>query len=367
MSRERIYKICKSSIPSWQNIDFEPEDLQLVRFNSMTNTVFSAELPKENANPRRVLIRIFADSSKMINKRKERTIFYEVASQKLGPNILAESDDFRVEQYLYSRTLMMFEFRNPLIIKNFAERLCDFHYNKALETQLNLLEKNKKSFIARVLDEWLEIFKSEYPMYCAKTSLPENLKILEELKFLTTPQFLEEFTRLLPVKSQEVIVSHNDILGANLLQMNKDLTKMVIIDYEYCSFNYRGFDLSLFVTESAMDYSYPEIPYCKLYDEAKMDMHEINYLCECYLKHYYHNYYKGIETYEQYSAKELPILIEETLRLEPLNTVMWGMWGITTIHWNELSKENETECWNYAYAKLKFDVYNQLKKQFLAK
>ena len=367
MSRERIFKIVKSNVPSWKDIDFTPEELILTPFKSLTNTIVSAELPKAESEPRKVLVRIFADTSKIINQRKERVIFTEIANQKMGPYMLAESDHYRVEEFLDSRMLTNFELRNRLIIKSFAEKMCDFHYNKALDNQLKEVEKKNKPFIVKILDEWLQVFKDEYGMYCSMTTLPENKKVLEEMKFLLTPQFIEEFTRMLPCSNKELVVAHNDIHEGNILQLNKDRTKLTIIDYEYCNYNYRAFDLSLYVTESALDYTYPDCPFLKLYEENRMDGDEVMYLCDCYLKQYFSKYYQGTETYEQYRNKELPILIDEVMRLEPLNNVMWSMWAITTIHWNEFSKVKEKDLWNYGFAKVKFDVFNKLKKQFLLK
>jgi len=366
MSREQIYKIVRNHMPAWKDIEFAPEDLILVPYKSLTNTIISAELPRADANPRKVLVRIFADTSKIINQRKERAIFSEVANQGMGPKVIVESDDFRIEQFIESRMLTNFELRNRTLMRIFAELLCDFHYSKNLDSQLVKVEKKEKPFIVTILDEWLQVFRQEYEMYCKHTTLPENKKVLEEMKFLLTPQFVDEFVRLLPKRTPELVVAHNDIHEGNILQLSQQRTKLILIDYEYCNYNYRAFDLSLYVTESALDYTYPVYPYCKLYEDNKFDMDETCYLCEAYLRQYYSKYYVGEESYEKYRATELPELIDEVLRLEPLNNVMWAMWGITTIHWNELTPEKEKDLWNYGFSKVKFDVYNKLKIPFLS-
>lgn len=366
MSRELIYKIVKYHLPAWKDVDFTADDLIITPYKSLTNNINAVELPRPDIEPRKVLVRIFADTSKIINQRKERAIFTEVGNQGMGPRVLAESDGFRIEEFFDSRLLTNFELRNRRLMQNFSEILCDFHYNKGLDAQLMKVEKKEKPFILGVLDDWLQMFRQEYDMYCKMTTLPENRKVLEEMRFLLSPQFVDEFTSLLPKGTPELVVSHNDIHEGNILQMSKQRTKLVLIDYEYCNYNYRGFDLSLYVTESAFDYTYPVYPYCKIYEDNRLDMDEVTFLCECYLKRYYEKYYRGSEGYEKFKAFELPKLIDEVLRLEPLNNVMWAMWGITTIHWNELTPEKEKDLWNYGFAKNKYDVYTKLKSQFLA-
>ena len=366
MSRELIYKIVKNNMPQWKDLEFTQDELIITPFKSLTNSINAVELVLPCACPKKVLVRIFADTSKVINQRKEKVVFAELANQGLGPKLYSVTDAFRIEEFLDSRMLTAFELRNRTLMKSFATVMCDFNYNSSLDSQLCKVEKKDKPFILSILDDWLQVFRAEYAMYCKKTTLPENKKLLEDMKVLLTPRFIEDFTTILPKGPAELVVAHNDIHEGNILQMSTQRTKLVLIDYEYCNYNYRGFDLSLYVTESAFDYSYPVYPYCKEYDDNRMETDEVEYLCEAYLKRYYEKYYAGTETYESFRAIELPALVDEVLRLEPLNNVMWAMWGITTIHWSELTPEKEKDLWNYGYSKTKFDIFSKLKGQFLS-
>ena len=68
-------------------------------------------------------------------------------------------------------------------------------------------------------------------------------------------------------KSTETVFSHNDFQENNVMIWHKDHTKMTIIDFEYSSLNFRGYDIAAYVNECFVDYSYPVNPKFKYYDE----------------------------------------------------------------------------------------------------
>lgn len=66
-----------------------------------------------------------------------------------------------------------------------------------------------------------------------------------------------------------VVFSHNDMQEGNIL-IHNDLEddevidkndQLVLIDFEYCSYNYRGFDLANHFLEWTYDYTNPDYPY----------------------------------------------------------------------------------------------------------
>ena len=55
----------------------------------------------------------------------------------------------------------------------------------------------------------------------------------------------------------EVVFSHNDFQENNVLIWNLDKQKFTIIDFEYASLNFLGYDLASYFNESFIDYTYP--------------------------------------------------------------------------------------------------------------
>lgn len=60
-----------------------------------------------------------------------------------------------------------------------------------------------------------------------------------------------------------VVFCHNDLQEGNILIREKAVSreeKLVIIDFEYCSYNYRGFDLANHFCESVYEYTNDKSP-----------------------------------------------------------------------------------------------------------
>lgn len=63
-------------------------------------------------------------------------------------------------------------------------------------------------------------------------------------------------------QKQPVIFCHNDMQEGNiLLRENMRKPELVVIDFEYCSYNYRGFDIANHFAEWQYDYTAPDYPF----------------------------------------------------------------------------------------------------------
>ena len=65
--------------------------------------------------------------------------------------------------------------------------------------------------------------------------------------------------------------------------------KLVVIDYEYCSYNYRAFDIANHFSEWMFDYTNKDYPFYYI-DQDKFPSKEqrVNNMCRCY-----HNTLRG--------------------------------------------------------------------------
>lgn len=67
---------------------------------------------------------------------------------------------------------------------------------------------------------------------------------------------------ILVKQKSPVVFCHNDLQEGNILiKESSDNKNIVIIDYEYCSYNYRGFDFANHMCEWLYDYSNEKHPY----------------------------------------------------------------------------------------------------------
>ena len=61
-----------------------------------------------------------------------------------------------------------------------------------------------------------------------------------------------------------VVFGHNDLQEGNILCQKADdgsIVRLAFIDFEYCSYNYRGFDLANHFCEWMYDYKVEEAPF----------------------------------------------------------------------------------------------------------
>lgn len=91
---------------------------------------------------------------------------------------------------------------------------------------------------------------------------PSDIALLEHFKWDELEgelAFLKE--KLKEVKSP-VVFCHNDLIANNIMQYEDG--QLVVIDYEYGSYNYRGYDFADMMCEWVIDYSIKEYPYFKV-------------------------------------------------------------------------------------------------------
>ena len=227
-----------------------------------------------------------------------------------------------------------------------------------------LIEKDTRNpFALNVFDTWINTFKSEYSFYLSRVTTPRNKFIMEQLSYILTDEFKKDYFELLPKGDQEAVASHNDILENNLIILNNDKSKIYIIDYEYTHMNYRAFDLSLYLLETKLDYSNQEFPFFAYYEEACLTESNFDLLIKGYLDHYYKNFYKGPKQYQEFMNDEIPILKDEVIKLEPINVIIWGIWGILVVDWENLDEK----CYNFEYSFHKLELFKKLRNRINVK
>ncbi|XP_033992237.1 choline kinase alpha-like [Trematomus bernacchii] len=89
---------------------------------------------------------------------------------------------------------------------------------------------------------------------------------------LDLPAELENLPALLAETKSLVVFCHNDVTeGAILILEDKDpntTDRLMLIDFEYSSYNYRGFDFGNHFCEQCMyDYTYNQWPFYKATQE----------------------------------------------------------------------------------------------------
>ena len=184
---------------------------------------------------------------------------------------------------------------------------------------------------------------------------------MKQLQYLVTPEFEKEYKTLLQgLNGSEIVASHGDAHEMNMLKLHSSKDKVLLIDYEYTSFNYRAIDIATLWVETTIDYTYPIFPFVKQYEANKWDEEDLTRFVRTYLER--DAMLKGEGNAEDYVSKELPILLSEVKKAEPIVSVTWAVWAIIIIDWKEM---DESKDWNLPYAALRFSQYEKAKKNAL--
>ncbi|KAJ2824189.1 hypothetical protein IWW50_003447 [Coemansia erecta] len=148
---------------------------------------------------------------------------------------------------------------------------------------------------------------------------------------------VDELEKLLSRVDSPVVFAHNDLLSGNII-MAESRDHVSFIDYEYATYNYRGFDIANHFCEYAgfeCDYSrYPS-------KDAQLGWFKV------YLEH----------IHEDATPEALERMYEEVQVFRLASHYYWGVWGLVQASISEIDFDYMN------YARMRFDEYNRVKQQ----
>ncbi|RXN01955.1 Choline kinase alpha, partial [Acipenser ruthenus] len=299
----------------------------------LSNKLFLCSLPDTlqsvEDEPRNVLLRLYGailqmscnkGESKQANKENpfqgaeamvlESVMFAILAERALGPKLYGIFPQGRLEQFIPSRRLDTDELGLPELSAEIAEKMARFHGMR--------MPFNKEP-------KWL-------------------FGTMEKTLLESTPS--------------PVVFCHNDCQEGNVLLLqgreNLDKQKLMFIDFEYSSYNYRGFDIGNHFCEWMYDYTYDKFPFFKAnfknYPTKTQQLHFIaSYLAE------------SDAGFENLSNEDQTKLQEEMLvevnRFALASHFFWGLWSIIQ------ARISSIEFGYMEYALARFDGYFEQKRR----
>lgn len=210
-------------------------------------------------------------------------IFESLAKQEIGPPLIFQNQEYRIEGFMDARPLTIWEMRNPIFYSAFADAICKLHYNKELKARISdsILPCDKSNLFSDVIiDQWAPEIKELLPSFRGKLLQdngiphPELLRVIDAVdRHFLFPGYQEFFRGLM--NRDTVVFAHCDAHEYNILAMRRDATKIMLIDYEYCGWQPRAFDLANYLNEVAFDNVYPYNKGIALYPQNLMGEAEV--------------------------------------------------------------------------------------------
>ncbi|XP_053755354.1 choline kinase alpha isoform X8 [Panthera pardus] len=301
-TRRRAYLWCKEFLPgAWRGLREDQFHISVIR-GGLSNMLFQCSLPDTVATigdePRKVLLRLYGAILKMRSCNKEG------------------SEQAQKENEFQSRRLDTEELSLPDISAEIAEKMATFHgmkmpFNKEPKWLFGTMEK--------YLNQVLRVKFAGEP----------RVKQLHRLLRHNLPLELENLRSLLESTPSPVVFCHNDCQEGNILMLegreNSEKQKLMLIDFEYSSYNYRGFDIGNHFCEWMYDYNYEKYPFFRAnvlkYPTKKQQLHFIsNYLAA------FQNEFENLSNEEKCIIEEEMLL--EVNRFALASHFFWGLWSI---------------------------------------
>ncbi|XP_053755352.1 choline kinase alpha isoform X6 [Panthera pardus] len=311
-TRRRAYLWCKEFLPgAWRGLREDQFHISVIR-GGLSNMLFQCSLPDTVATigdePRKVLLRLYGAILKMV-------FLIKLWNGKRSCN-KEGSEQAQKENEFQSRRLDTEELSLPDISAEIAEKMATFHgmkmpFNKEPKWLFGTMEK--------YLNQVLRVKFAGEP----------RVKQLHRLLRHNLPLELENLRSLLESTPSPVVFCHNDCQEGNILMLegreNSEKQKLMLIDFEYSSYNYRGFDIGNHFCEWMYDYNYEKYPFFRAnvlkYPTKKQQLHFIsNYLAA------FQNEFENLSNEEKCIIEEEMLL--EVNRFALASHFFWGLWSI---------------------------------------
>ncbi|XP_061493941.1 choline/ethanolamine kinase isoform X2 [Rhineura floridana] len=313
-TRLRAFLWCREFLGgAWRRLA-GPEELGVVPVSGgLSNLLYKCTLADHIATtenePRQILLRIYGVILQGVDSLVlESVMFAILAERALGPRLYGIFPQGRLEEYIPSRRLLTEDLPDPRISGEIAMKMARFHgmvmpFNKEPKWMFGTMER----------------------------------AVLE-----ATPS--------------PVVFCHNDVQEGNILLLaGREAAaseRLMLIDFEYSSYNYRGFDIANHFCEWVYNYSHDQWPFYKASPENYPSREQQLHFIHCYL--------------EEAAGKDAPPSPQEQERIEGemlleisrftrASHFFWGLWSI-------LQAKISTIDFGYLeYAQCRFEAYFQQK------
>ncbi|XP_066043911.1 choline kinase alpha isoform X2 [Chamaea fasciata] len=350
-TRRRAYLWCKEFLPgAWRGLREEQLRISPIR-GGLSNMLFQCSLPDTIETvadePRKVLLRLYGAILQMGAEAMvlESVMFAILAERALGPKLYGIFPQGRLEEFIPSRKLSTEELSLPDISAEIAEKMARFHGMK--------MPFNKEpKWLFGTMEKYLnQVLRIKFTREC-------QTRKLNKLLSYNLPQEMKNLRATLEATSSPVVFCHNDCQEGNILLLegreSSENQKLMLIDFEYSSYNYRGFDIGNHFCEWMYDYSYEKYPFFKAsalkYPSKKQQLH--------FLSSYLSAFQDGFENLsnEEKSKLEEEVLVEVN-RFALASHFFWGLWSIIQ------AKISSIEFGYLEYALSRFDAYFDQKRK----
>lgn len=346
-TRDRAFAWCRDFLSgSWKTLQERDFQISIVS-GGLSNLLYLCSLPDhvhcEGEEPRKVLLRIYGAILQGVDSLVlESVMFAILAERTLGPKLYGIFPQGRLEQYLPNTRMRTEQLSDPTISAEIATKLARFH---GMVMPFNKEPKWLFGTIDKYMDQVMQI----------SFGRDAHVKKFNKLMKLDLRAELESLRALLAATPSPVVFCHNDVQEGNILILEEkdhaSTERLMLIDFEYSSYNYRGFDFGNHFCEWMYDYTYNEWPFYK----ATPENYPTREQQLIFIRSYLAENRRGSDIAVDQTQIEEDMLVEAN-RYALASHFLWGLWSIIQ------AKLSKIEFGYMDYAQCRFDAYYKQKK-----
>ncbi|KAG8195103.1 hypothetical protein JTE90_013580 [Oedothorax gibbosus] len=351
--RDQAYRICRDYLSgSWKSISSSDMVFRSVS-GGMSNFLYYCSLPETHTplvgEPHQVLMRMYGQIHEGVEaKVTESVIFMMLSERNLGPKLYGIFPGGRLEEYIPARAMTCDELKGSEMSVTIARKLAKVH-------TLNVPINKEPKWLFDKMQTWINFAKDEIRLDALND---DQKKIAVDL---LSQDFEKEFAWLKSVLTKAnspVLFCHNDLQEGNILVPEGDASedKIVFIDFEYCSYNFRAFDIANHFCEWCFDYSASEYPHFTAKEGEFPSISQQLSFIESYLKNF-QSTCSDTEISEEINNPQH--VLEEVLVFTLASHFLWTLWSIVN------AQNSQIEFGYWEYGKARWDAYMNHKKEVL--
>lgn len=254
----------------------------------LTNKVYLVDFP----NDKRYIIRVFGkNTDAFLNRFLEFRIIKELEEFRLSPRVWVLTSKGSIESYIDGRVLTRSDFSEDHTLRMIGKTLRKLHAASILTPS-----ERSTACLWTMFRRWIVECTKLYATNTRIASIVHQIHLIVEA--------LEKRTTTDSQRSYPIVLCHNDLNPNNMLYVEKD-DAVKLIDFEYASYNYRGFDIANMFVELAGN--------------------------ECDLEHLptSHARYRFYRHYLKNDDKQAMAQLDlEVIHFMPCCFLLWGLWGL---------------------------------------
>eukprot|EP01127_Copromyxa_protea_P013077 TRINITY_DN3477_c0_g1_i1.p1 TRINITY_DN3477_c0_g1~~TRINITY_DN3477_c0_g1_i1.p1 ORF type:complete len:615 (+),score=145.20 TRINITY_DN3477_c0_g1_i1:187-1845(+) len=309
---------CKSTVQLWAPVGLEDIRVKTISgglTNRLTKVSIAPELAKSLGQgvPSQLLVRHYGiGTDQFFDRENEHKIFKEFSERGIGPHLFGFFEGGRVEEFLLARTLTTEEF--PQFLDKIGQNIANMHNCE--------MDLDRQPQVFENLFLWLDNARNV-------TSVdPEQRALLEKFDFALIESELIELKARLKALDSPILFCHNDLLAGNMMY-DEEGDDLFFIDYEYGSYNYRGFEFGNHFCEWTLDYSLEEMPKFRIIPENYPTPEQQEQLFTAYLRQWKRLKAGGQAGVDINPTKEeIAVLAREANEYALAAQILWSLWGI---------------------------------------